>query len=80
MDKIDKFLKKLSQKDRKKIDDLICRIIDKNFVGLNYKKLKGYSNVYRVRKGDFRITFTIDESEAVNIISIGRKQEDTYKF
>lgn len=80
MDKIDKFLKKLSQKDRDKIDDLTCRIIDKNFAGLNYKKLKGYSNVYRVRKGKIRITFTIDENEIVNIISIGRKQEDTYKF
>ena len=29
---------------------------------------------------DQPLTFTIDESEAVNIISIGRKQEDTYKF
>jgi mRNA-degrading endonuclease RelE of RelBE toxin-antitoxin system len=80
MDKIDKFLKKLSQKDREKIDDLTCRMIDKDFTELNYKKLKGYSNVYRVRKRDIRITFTLDENETVNIISIGRKQEDTYKF
>lgn len=80
MDKIDKFLKKLSQKDRKKIDDLICRIIDKNFIGLNYKKLKGYSNVYRIRKGDIRIIFTINENKTIDIISIDRKQEDTYKF
>lgn len=80
MDKIDKFLKKISQKDRKKIDDLVSGVISRDFTGINCKKLKGYSNVYRVRKGDFRITFTIDENEFVDIISIGRKQEDTYKF
>lgn len=80
MDKIDKFLKKLSQKDREKIDDIVLKIIDKDFVDLDYKKLKGYANIYRVRKGDLRVIFSVDKSEAINIISIDRKQEDTYKF
>ena len=80
MDKIDKFLIKISKKDRKKIDDLVCSIISRDFTGLNYKKLKGYSNIYRVRKRDIRITFTVDENDTVDIISIGRKQEDIYKF
>lgn len=80
MDKIDKFPKKISEKDREKIADLVFRIMSRNFTGLNYKKLKGYSNVYRVRKGDFRITFTADEDKIVNIISIGHKKENTYKF
>jgi mRNA interferase RelE/StbE len=80
MDKIDKFLKKISIKDREKIDDLVFKIINKDFEGLNYKKLKGYTNVYRIRKGEIRIIFTVDETKVVNIISIDRKQEDTYKF
>jgi mRNA-degrading endonuclease RelE of RelBE toxin-antitoxin system len=80
MDKIDKFLKKISQKDCEKIDNLVSKIIDRDFTGLNYKKLKGYSNIFRVRKGDFRVTFTVDENDTVDIISIGRKQEDTYKL
>ena len=80
MDKIDKFLKKLSQKNRDKIGDIVFKIINKDFADLDYKKLKGYANIYRVRKGDIRVIFSVDKSETINIISIDRKQEDTYKF
>lgn len=76
MDKIDKFLRKISKKDREKINDLVFKIINRDFSGLDYKKLKGYSNIYRIRKGNIRIIFTINEDEIVNIISIDRKQEE----
>lgn len=80
MDKIDKFLKKISKKDREKIEELIFKIINKDFTGLDYKKLKGYSNIYRVRKREIRITFTFDENDIINIIAISKRREDTYKF
>lgn len=80
MDKIDKFLKKISKKDREKIEGLIFKIINKDFIGLDYKKFKGYSNIYRVRKREIRITFTIDENDIINIIAVSKRREDTYKF
>ena len=57
MNKIDKFLKKLSKNE--KCDTLLCLklIQNRNFNNLNIKKLKGFDNLYRVRIGKLRIIY-----------------------
>jgi len=60
MDKIDKFLKKISQKERIEISELVASIIHSNVDGLDCKKLKGYSNIFRIRKGGDKNYFSKD--------------------
>jgi mRNA-degrading endonuclease RelE of RelBE toxin-antitoxin system len=46
---------------------------------LDVKKLKGKDGIYRVRRGDYRITFTKRSDGLVIILYIDRRDEDTYK-
>lgn len=57
MDKIDKFIRKLSQLQRAQVVFIIERIRDSDISGLDVKKLQGRENEFRVRKGEIRIIF-----------------------
>jgi mRNA-degrading endonuclease RelE of RelBE toxin-antitoxin system len=78
MNKIDKFLNKLSKKERAIIEDCLKSIKNKNFEDLNFKKLSGFDVLYRVRRGSIRVVFYW-EGQNVNIIKIDRKNDNTYK-
>lgn len=78
MDKLLKLLRKLTQKERGIVEDAITHIISDSLHGYDVKKLKGHTNVYRVRVGSIRIIF-IDEGEVKRIIDIGRRSENTYR-
>lgn len=78
MDKIQKFLQKLSDKNRKIVEDLIAKILNREFHGLDIKRLKGLNGLFRVRKGSIRIIF-LQEEEVFRIISIDHRSESTYK-
>ncbi len=80
MDKIDKFLKSLPPKQRKAIEELVIRIITNDFKGLDCRRLRASSRIYRVRKGNIRIIFQKISGEKNIIIIIERRKEDTYKF
>jgi mRNA-degrading endonuclease RelE of RelBE toxin-antitoxin system len=79
MDKVTKALKKLTPKERKTIDTILEKIVNKSFESLDIKALKGYKNIYRVRKESIRIIFEIDK-EKVIILAVERRSEKTYKF
>ena len=55
MNKVDKFLKKLSLEDRIVVEKCLNLIKSGNFTNLSLKKLKGKENKFRVRKGNIRI-------------------------
>lgn len=57
MDKIKKFLKQRSKKEREIIAELICKILANELSGFTPKKLSGYKNLYRIRIGKIRIIF-----------------------
>jgi len=78
-DKITKLLSKLSKKDLERIDTAIELISKLQFEGLDIKALKGQSGVYRVRAGNYRIIFSVNRSKKTDILSIGRRNEGTYK-
>lgn len=77
-DRIQKFLLKLSEKQRREIERLVERIVGGDIDGLDVKKLQGSKNVYRVRKGNFRIIYRMLENEAF-IIAIERRSKSTYR-
>jgi mRNA-degrading endonuclease RelE of RelBE toxin-antitoxin system len=79
VDKIEKFLKKLSLKERNSAQYIIEKILLDSTHDLDVKKLKGEQNFFRVRKGSIRIIFFKDSADTW-IVFIGRRDENTYKL
>ncbi len=61
-DRIQKALRKISEKERRAVEQLISRILRGDFLHLDIKKLQGSDDVYRVRKGNLRIIFQKKET------------------
>ncbi len=78
MDKIQKFLKKLSPKERQVVKDVIELILAGGSDSLDTKKLRGYADIFRVRKGNIRIIYRKIGSE-IRLLAIDNRDEDTYK-
>ena len=77
MDKIQKFLQKLSQKERTAIESIINQIIRRDITGIDVKKLRGEDHLFRARKGNIRIIFSMKKDYAY-IITIERRNDTTY--
>ena len=78
-DKITKLLSKLTKQDLKPIRKTLEQINKLELEGLDIKSLKGQSGVYRVRVGNYRIIFIINQNKKTSILSIGRRNEGTYR-
>ncbi len=78
MDKIEKALKKLTEKEKKAVKNLLVRIEKGDFRNLDVKKLKGRDDIFRARKGGIRIIFR-KSKEDIFILSIERRSDRTYK-
>ena len=78
MDRIEKALNKLGNKERATVKALLIRIASGELDGLDVRKLKGREDVYRVRKGDFRIIF-LRKSANIRILTLERRNSKTYR-
>lgn len=78
VDKIQKALSRFSAKEKDWVNNLLLQIKNKKMDSLDFKKLKGRDDVYRVRKGNIRIIYRVDEDE-IYLLAIERKNEGTYK-
>ncbi len=78
MDKIDKFLNKLNKQESLKVLNAIAGILSGKTASYNLKKLRGYSDVYRVRVGTIRIIYKQLETD-IEVLDIGRRNEKTYR-
>ena len=77
MDKIEKLLRKINQKDRQRLEMLVEQLVKGDLLGLQIKKVRG-KNCFRVRSGRFRIIFKIDQ-DSILIMDIKLRNEKTYK-
>lgn len=78
MNKIEKLLRKISKKDRASLLMIVEEIISgKDISHLKPIKLEGLE-LYRIRKGNFRIIFHKEHNDFV-IDSIKLRNENTYK-
>lgn len=80
MDRISKFLNKLSQKERSAVKDVLEKIKNGEIENIDIKKLKGADNCFRARKGEIRIIYRINEDHETVLLGIERKNDNTYKF
>ena len=79
MDKIEKALKRFSQKERDIIKSILIKIKKNDLKSLDIKKLKKKNNIFRVRKGKIRIIYC-KQNNWINILTIERRNEAIYKF
>jgi len=79
MPTLKKLLSRFNKKDRKILEFLIDRICSLDWRNLDIKKLKGYQNIFRLRKGYLRIIYQVIDKKVL-ILSIARRKEDTYRF
>ena len=77
MDKIKKFLLKLTKRERALINALLKDVLTLDLQNYDVKPLKGYKGFYRLRKGDIRIVFTKEKNTGI-IIDINYRK-DIYK-
>ena len=71
-----KFLKKLPKHDVKRIREKISELTEPRFV--RSIKIKGKEDVFRVRVGDYRILYKIDDSKKIVIVFKVDKRERVY--
>ena len=79
MDKIDKALNKLVFKEKEQMKNIIKALQLGRFDNLNIKKLKGFQDVFRVRKGRLRIVYQLLGRKII-FLKIDKRKKDTYKF
>lgn len=73
MDKISKFLLRLSKKDRIFLLSVFSDILILRLGNYDVKPLKGYKNVYRLKKGKVRIVFYKEQKKGIIIDIAFRK-------
>lgn len=78
MDELEKLLRQAQKKDRERLLRALAALRQGKLDGLEIKKLTN-SLLYRVRTGDFRITFSMN-GKTIEIESVQRRNEATYKF
>ncbi len=78
VDNIEKALRKLTEKERKAIKNILTKIKKEKIKDLDIKKLKGRDDIFRVRKGNIRIVFR-KKNENILILSVERRSDKTYK-
>lgn len=75
---VQKQLKQLSQEIYQKVTEKIVGLMNEpRLIGV--KKLKGFDNEYRIRIGDYRVRYEIDDKTLTVIILSCRHRRDAYK-
>ena len=78
MEKLQKALAKLPKKHQANFKFLAIRLLARDFLGLDVKKLKGHKDIYRVRHGNLRIIYKMTNKE-LRILEVGLRSEKTYR-
>ncbi len=79
MPPLKKLLSKFNKDDRRLLEFLIEKIVSLDWNSLNIKKLKGYQDIFRLRKERLRIIFS-KSNNSIFIITIQKRSEKTYKL
>ncbi|HUY69735.1 MAG TPA: hypothetical protein VMU70_01840, partial [Candidatus Tyrphobacter sp.] len=63
--------------ERRRVKEMLIKLLSGNLRGLDIKKLRGRSDIFRVRKGDIRIIYLRKDGNIL-ILLIERRNEKTY--
>ncbi len=79
MDKIEKALSRLSAFEKEKIKEILIRLESGHLSSLDIKKLKGRTDIFRVRKGKLRIIYRVGGVGEISILTVERRSDNTYR-
>ena len=79
MDKINKALLRLPDKQRQLLLAAFARVVAGNTDGLDIKKLRGHSDLYRLRVGDSRLVYRVEPSMEPVVVFVGKRDDQTYR-
>ncbi len=65
--------------NKKNIEFILAKLLEKDFFGLDIKKLKGHESIFRVRRGRLRIIYKVSQ-KSINILEVGIRSGNTYKI
>ncbi len=73
--------KELENLDNPLIDRIFSKIelLAKNPRPKNCRKLQGHNNLWRIRIGDYRVVYSIDDNDKVIDIIVVRHRKDAYE-
>ncbi len=80
MDKIAKALKRLTRKEQGLVKKILVKLKNKQLENLDCKKLKGRNDIFRIRKGQLRIIYRLDQKGNIFILTIERRSDTTYNL
>lgn len=78
MGNIEKQLRSIPGRDQERVFTVIEKLLNRDFSGLDWKKLKGYQNIFRIRVGNYRILY-YDDGVHLIIKAVRKRNESTYK-
>lgn len=78
LDKLLKFLRKLSVKERDGLELLFMRLKAGDTVGMDIKRLVGFDNLFRLRHGRIRVIYE-NQSAKTRILKVAFRDDKTYK-
>ena len=78
MDRMQKLLKKLKEKEREALLLLMLQLERDYRQVPGIRKLTGKKDLYRVRLGNYRLIFRVTQDD-VDIVKISRRNDKTYK-
>jgi len=78
MDRNEKFIQKLREKEQKTVHEIILAIKAGKTDKYHVKKLSGYDKVYRIKHGSIRVIYELTDYEP-EILYVGYRNENTYK-
>lgn len=79
MNEIEKMLQKFTDEESELYKIIIQKLEEHDIVGLDIKKLRGYADIYRVRKRKVRVIFKYGDDGHVKVLTLDRRSENTYR-
>jgi mRNA-degrading endonuclease RelE of RelBE toxin-antitoxin system len=80
VDKIQKALNKLNDKERVQIKEVLRDLLNGQLNGYDLKKLKGQQDIYRIRKEKIRIIYRQDALGQIFLLAVERRGDTTYNL
>lgn len=77
-DPIVKAFQKLSPKQQIVFKRLFLDIKNRTIGSYDVKQLKGHKNIFRIRKGEYRVIFLMDKYN-IDILALEKRNEKTYR-
>ena len=80
VDKAVKFFKRLNKKEAERVSEVLNSVRSNCLDDLDVKKMRGHSNLYRVRVGTIRVVFAKQPvTNKHKVVFVGRRGSSEYK-